>query len=165
MRTGILSRLACARNFAEQAGLYETSCRLEEIRKEMSRFHELPRERQAYRAAWALGRAEEAKNAMERELSPGMERTVKDRRADKDSGAILAKIGLCICTMFGGMLALMANESHRILTGAAFVIGTVAAAFTIDSMIGSKEPQETAEQVRKTLDELRRALTCRMLGR
>jgi hypothetical protein len=159
-----LSKLAAARNRAEQAGLADTAERIESIRKELASFKDLSILQQTYKAAWAICKVDEAKSCMAIELeTPGT--VVSDRRADKDSGAILAKIGLCVCTMFGGMLAVMENANHRILTAAGFIIGTLIGAGIIDNLVGSKDPKEASELVGKELEDLRKGLVCKMWKR
>jgi hypothetical protein len=152
-----LSRLASARNRAEQAGLDETAGLIECLRKELAGFKDLPIQQQAYKAAWAIGKVDEAKSCMAIELeTPGP--VLSDRRACKDSGAILIKIGLCVCSMFGGMAAVLTNANHRVLTAAGVIFCTLIGAGMIDHAVGPKDPKETAELVGNALDELRKGL-------
>jgi hypothetical protein len=159
-----LSRLASARNRAEQAGLDATAERLELLRKELARFSTISPERRADKAAWAIGKVEETKIALAKELeTPGL--VLSDRRAMKDSGAILAKIGLCVCTMFGAMIAILQSETSRFLIGAGFLLATLAGAGVINHMIGSKDGKESAKAIGEILDEVRRTLTCQFWKR
>ena len=106
-----VSRLASARNIAEQAGLNQTAERLELLRKKLTRFKDLPAIQRASEASWAIAKVDETKENLAREVQTPKE-ILKDRQLGHDSTAILTKIVLCASTMFSGLIIGLRNPEH-----------------------------------------------------
>ena len=157
----MLSRLASARNTAEQAGLEETAQRIDVLRRELSSFKDLPAVSRAARAAWAISKVDETRASMQREAQ-GPREVLKDRQVGHDTVAITTKILLSAAAFFSGLRAMLSDPAHPIMLASAFVIGTVVGAGIFDSMIGSKDEKDAAVDIGFALDAVRKELACRL---
>jgi hypothetical protein len=155
-----LSKLASARNRAEQAGLSDIAERIELLRKELRGFHELPSELRVSKICWAKGKVEETKKAMEQELEqPYKEEVRRERQAGHAIIATITKIFLCAGALFSAIPAFINHPNDRFLTGTGFVLGTIVMAGIIDHAIGPKNARDAADTISYMLDEIKASLS------
>ena len=156
-----LSRLASARNIADQAGLSSTAERIELLRNELARYKDLPIASRASKASWAIAKVDETKENISKELQTPKE-ILRDRQIGHESTAITTKIILCMSTMFSGLIIGLRNPEHPFIIGGLTIIATIVGAGIIDHFIGSKNEKEAAETISWMLDDIRRTLTCQL---
>lgn len=158
MVSRMASRLAGARNVAEQAGLEGTAERLELLRKELSALKDLPDARRAEKASWALAKMEETRRCMESEARSPKE-ALRERQARHDARALLAKTALCAGSVLSGFRALLSDPDHPVLLVSGFIVATVVMAGIIDHLIGARDEMRAAERIGDTLEDSRRSLS------